>query len=103
MYALHDGAWDHLNVYMQFYKLETALRDPKRARDAGWSGPMRLVAHSGQLPVRWGERDWKVTVDTELARNAEVFIGNGYSSLSSQIMALRLADGTGGTHDIGLF
>lgn len=43
--------------------------------------------------MRNGERDWKVAVDIELARRAEVFIGNGYSSLTSQIVALRLADG----------
>jgi hypothetical protein len=38
-----------------------------------------------------GESDWAVAVDVELARKANVFIGNGYSSLSSQIVALRLA------------
>ncbi|KAJ7594587.1 hypothetical protein C8J56DRAFT_1044313 [Mycena floridula] len=101
LYALHDGAWDHLNVYIQFYKLEEALKSPERAQAAGWSGGLKLITHSGMLPVQWGERDWKVAVDMELARKAEVFIGNGYSSLSSQIIALRLADG-GSTADIGL-
>lgn len=103
LYVLHDGAWDHPMVYIQFYKLETALKDSKRARRAGWAGTggMKLVTHSGMLPVHRGERDWKVAVDVELARNAEVFIGNGYSSLTSQIVALRLADG-GRTQDITL-
>lgn len=102
VYALHDGAWDHLNVYVQLYKLEYALKSSERAQTAGWSGAMRLVTHSGMVPVSWGERDFKVAVDIEIARHAAVFIGNGYSSLSSTIMALRLADG-GNARDIGLF
>ena len=96
VYVLHDGAWDHLPVYTQFYRLRSALRNSNRARRAGWTGPpggIQHVTHSGMIPVRNGERDWKVAVDIELARRAEVFIGNGYSSLTSQIVALRLADG----------
>jgi hypothetical protein len=49
------------------------------------------------LPIKLGEADFAVAVDVELARNAEVFIGNGFSSLSSQVLALRLGadDGSG--------
>ena len=32
-----------------------------------------------------------VCVDLELARRAEVFVANGYSSLSTQVVALRLS------------
>lgn len=102
LYVLHDGAWDHLPVYHQLYKLSRAMKNADRAAKAGLKAPLQFVTHSGQLPVYRGERDWKVAVDVELARNAEVFIGNGYSSLSSQIIALRLADG-GRVEDIGLF
>ncbi|CAL1712936.1 unnamed protein product [Somion occarium] len=96
VYVLHDGAWDHLPVYWQYYKIERALKNSARARKAGWKGDtvgMRFITHSGMTPVKPGERDWKVAVDVELARRAEVFIGNGFSSLTSQIVALRLADG----------
>jgi hypothetical protein len=103
VYFLHDGAWDHLNVYLQVYKLETALKDADHFKRIGSpEGPVERVVDSGMIPVKKGERDWKVAVDVELARRADVFIGNGYSSLSSQIIALRLADG-GSIQDIGLF
>ncbi|KAJ7287556.1 hypothetical protein C8J57DRAFT_1049199, partial [Mycena rebaudengoi] len=92
LHVLHDGAWDHPTVYLQHFKLEAAVKSAERTTRAGWTGgPMRTVTHSGSLPVWPGESDWAVAVDVELARKANVFIGNGYSSLSSQIVALRLA------------
>ncbi|KAF9462281.1 hypothetical protein BDZ94DRAFT_1219994 [Collybia nuda] len=101
IHILHDGAWDHPLVYVQHFKLESALKDAVRARTAGWiNGPMRRVTHSGKVPVKWGEADWAVTVDVELARRAEVFIGNGFSSLSTQVVALRLGADGGRTEDI---
>lgn len=103
IHILHDGAWDHPLVYVQNYKLESALKDAVRAQTAGWiNGPMRRVTHSGKVPVKWGEGDWAVTVDVELARRAEVFIGNGFSSLSTQVVALRLGADGGQTEDITL-
>lgn len=103
LHVLHDGAWDHPTVYLQYYKLEAALMHPGRALAAGWTGgPMTRITHSGMLPMRWGEADWAVTVDVELARNAEVFIGNGFSSLSTQVLALRLGADGGRTEDITL-
>ncbi|KAJ7132771.1 hypothetical protein C8R43DRAFT_1023258 [Mycena crocata] len=93
LHVLHDGAWDHPLVYLQYYKLEAAVKSSERTLRAGWTGgPMRAVTHSGTLPLRRGESDWAVAVDVELARKAQIFIGNGYSSLSSQIIALRLAN-----------
>ena len=53
---------------------------------------MLRVTHSAEVPIQWGERDWSVCVDVELGRRAEVFIGNGFSSLTTQIIALRLSD-----------
>lgn len=101
VYFLHDGAFDHMNVYIQLYKLEAALKSAERFKRAGLTGgPMETIVDSGMLPVQRGERDWKVAVDMELARRAEVFVGNGYSSLSSEVAALRLADG-GSPLDIG--
>ncbi|KAJ7725844.1 hypothetical protein DFH07DRAFT_896786 [Mycena maculata] len=102
LHVLHDGAWDHPTVYLQCYKLEAAVKSPERILRAGWVGPMKVVTHSGTLPVRRGESDWAVAVDVELAVKAQVFIGNGYSSLSSQIVALRLAKEGARTKDITL-
>jgi len=104
--ALHvsrDGAWDHPLVYVQHYRLQSALKSSKRAIAQGWTnGPMRRVTHSGMLPIRWGEGDWAVTVDVELARRADVFIGNGFSSLSTQVIALRLGADAGQVQDISI-
>ncbi|KAF7361917.1 hypothetical protein MVEN_00536600 [Mycena venus] len=103
LHVLHDGSWDHPSVYLQFYKLEAAVKDPRRILKAGWKGgPMKTVTHSGTLPLRSGESDWGVAVDVELARKANIFIGNGYSSLSTQIVALRLAKEGARTKDITL-
>lgn len=104
MHILHDGAWDHPLVYAQYYRLQMALLDSKRANKAGWEGgPMKRVTHSAMVPIHWGEADWAVTVDVELARRAEVFIGNGFSSLSSQVAALRLGADGGRVEDITFF
>ena len=104
MHILHDGAWDHPLVYAQYYKIERALMNAERAKSVGWEGgPMKRVTHSGMVPINWGEGDWAVSVDVELARRAEVFIGNGYSSLSTQVIALRLGADRGRVEDITLF
>ncbi|KAJ6586901.1 hypothetical protein DFH09DRAFT_1141873 [Mycena vulgaris] len=101
LHVLHDGAWDHPLVYLQYFKLEAAVKSFERTLRAGWTGgPMKVVTHSGTLPVRRGESDWAVAVDVELARKAQIFIGNGYSSLSSQIVALRLASEGARTTDV---
>lgn len=66
------------------------------AKKSFWpGGPMTRVLQSSDVQkVRtWGENDFSVGVDVELARRAAGFVGNGYSSLSTQIVALRLADG----------
>ncbi|KAJ6475345.1 hypothetical protein C8R47DRAFT_1052988 [Mycena vitilis] len=103
LHVLHDGSWDHPSVYLQYYKLETAVKNPERSVKAGWKGgPMKTVTHSGSLPIRSGESDWAVAVDVELARKANIFIGNGFSSLSTQIVALRLATDRKRTRDITL-
>ncbi|KAG6825435.1 hypothetical protein H0H92_003701, partial [Tricholoma furcatifolium] len=103
LHVLHDGAWDHPLVYAQHYRLEALLTNAARAAKAGWAGgPMKRVTHSGQLPVGWGEADWAVMVDVELARRAELFVGNGYSSLSTQVVALRLGADSGRVEDITL-
>jgi hypothetical protein len=103
VHVLHDGAWDHPLVYVQHYKLEAALTSARRAQAAGWmNGPMKRVTHSGNVPVGWGEADWAVSVDVELARRAEVFVGNGFSSLSTQVLALRLGADGGRVEDVTL-
>jgi len=94
LHIIHDGAWDHPTVYLQYYKLAEALTNAAWAKGQDWqSGPMLRVTHSAQTPIARGERDFSVCVDVEMARRAEVFIGNAYSSLSTQVVALRLGDG----------
>lgn len=88
-YILHDAAWDHPLVYLQRWNLETALQG---------IGITRIV-HSGMLPRRLGEKDWIVAVDVEMARNSEIFVGIGYSSLSTQVIALRLGADSGRVED----
>lgn len=103
IHILHDGAIDHPLVYLQYHKLKAALTDKKWAERNGWKGgPMIQVTQSSDLSVGSGERDWKVCVDMELAVRAQAFVGNGYSSLSSQIIALRLAQEGGSVDDITL-
>jgi hypothetical protein len=101
LYILHDGAWDHPLVYLDYYKLVEALTNAAWARRRGWPDgqPMRRVTHSNMVQIHWGESDWKTPVDVELARRAEVFIGIGYSSLSTQVLALRLGADRGNAHD----
>ncbi|THV05078.1 hypothetical protein K435DRAFT_835028 [Dendrothele bispora CBS 962.96] len=106
LHILHDAAIDHPKVWIDILKLETALQDPAWAARNGWgdSGPIRRITHSGMIPLNTGENDFAIAVDMELARRAEVFIGNGYSSLSSQIIALRMAteNANGKTEDMTL-
>ncbi|KAG5643442.1 hypothetical protein DXG03_000915 [Asterophora parasitica] len=103
LHVLHDGAWDHPLVYAQHYRLAATLTNAQRAREAGWvGGPMKRVTHSAQVPIQWGEADWAVAVDVELARRAEIFVGNGYSSLSTQVVALRLGADGGRVEDVAL-
>lgn len=103
IHMLHDGAWNHPLVYAQRFQLELSLTSAGRARAQGWpNGPMTRVTHSGMLPIKSGEADWTVAVDIELARRAELFIGNGFSSLSSQIIALRLGADGGNAKDVTL-
>ena len=103
LHVLHDGSWDHPLVYLQYYKLVEALTNTAWTEKQGWkNGPMSRVTHSGDLPIAKGQRDWSVCVDVELGRRAEVFIGNGYSSLSTQIIALRLGADNGTVEDLTL-
>jgi hypothetical protein len=91
-YILNDAAWDHPLVYLQRWKLAAALKDIG----------IRRIVHSGMIARKLGEKDWIVAADVELARNAEVFIGIGYSSLSTHVIALRLGADHGKTEDITL-
>jgi len=84
VYVLHDAKWDAPWVWLLVRKLQWALaRAPFKFRfvDAAW------------LPLGWEERDLGIAVDMEIARRAEVFVGNAFSSLTSNVVLLRLADG----------
>ncbi|KAG7446512.1 uncharacterized protein BT62DRAFT_123787 [Guyanagaster necrorhizus] len=84
LHILHDAKWDHPLVYAHMWKIEKAVKT------WGW---VDRVTHSGQIPAGWGEGDFTVGVDMEVASKAAFFIGVGYSSLTSQVVALRLAGG----------
>ncbi|KAJ3735656.1 hypothetical protein DFJ43DRAFT_990967 [Lentinula guzmanii] len=87
VHIIHDGV-----ASTDLRKLENALKNPGRAQRAGWTyGPIKSLTHSAMVPHEPEEVDFLVGADVELARRAEVFIGNGYSSLSSYIVALRMA------------
>jgi len=63
---------------------------PSLSVKAGW----KAVYTSKDLQLLWTEREIDQAVDMEIARRAEVFLGNGFSSLTSNIVMLRLSDST---------
>lgn len=63
---------------------------PPATSKAGW----KEVLTSKDLQLFWTEREIDQAVDMEIARRAEVFLGNGFSSLTSNIVMLRLSDST---------
>ncbi|KIO23715.1 hypothetical protein M407DRAFT_107536 [Tulasnella calospora MUT 4182] len=63
---------------------------PPATSKAGW----KEVLTSKDLEIFWTEREIDQAVDMEIARRAEVFLGNGFSSLTSNIVMLRLSDST---------
>ncbi|KZO94627.1 hypothetical protein CALVIDRAFT_517065 [Calocera viscosa TUFC12733] len=84
VYVLHDAKWDAPWVWILVRWMQWQLgRAPFKLRfvDAAW------------LPLRWEEKDLGIAVDMEIARRAEVFVGNAFSSLTSNVVLLRLADG----------
>ncbi|KAH9917019.1 uncharacterized protein B0H18DRAFT_884210 [Fomitopsis serialis] len=64
------------------------LREAVRAT-GGW----RTVASSRELEVNWEQRFVKQAVDMLIGQRAEVFVGNGYSSLSGLVTMFRMANG----------
>ncbi|KAF5328865.1 hypothetical protein D9619_011725 [Psilocybe cf. subviscida] len=104
IHIMHDGALDHPLVYLHVQKLAAALTHAGWAAEQGWAGgPMHRVTTSTDVGLRRGERDWAVCVDVELGRRAAVFVGNGFSSLSTQVVALRLGSKVGGVEDITFY
>ncbi|GJJ14888.1 hypothetical protein Clacol_009157 [Clathrus columnatus] len=91
---LHDGTLDHPLVYVDLYRIRAALTSEVWTQQQGWqNGPMKQISTTEGF-IGWGEHDWMVCVDVELARRSTAFIGNGFSSLSTQVSALRMADGS---------
>ncbi|KAF9522659.1 hypothetical protein CPB83DRAFT_864130 [Crepidotus variabilis] len=99
LHILHDAMDER-----QYNDLVTKLKDPAQTARAGWTGgPMQAITQSSDIPIQKCERDWEVCLDEEIGRRAAVFIGNGYSSLSSQIIALRLGADRGNVEDVMLY
>ncbi|KAF8177010.1 hypothetical protein BJ912DRAFT_1132794 [Pholiota molesta] len=66
------------------------LNEVKRTMKAdGW----RVVATSRDLKLDMEGKDVGMAVDMEIARKASIFIGNGWSSFTSNILHRRLIDG----------
>jgi len=61
----------------------------KSMKNEGW----RVVATSRDLKLSMEAKDVGMAVDMEIARKASVFIGNGWSSFTSNILHRRLVDG----------
>ena len=109
LHILHDGSWlQHPLANVQVLQLSNLLL--QQSKD--WpGGPMRRITHSGKMlpwSLTWPGSDphhhqvWQGMVDVELARRADLFFGNGYSSLSSQVVALRLGADNGRAEDVVL-
>ncbi|KAJ8691310.1 hypothetical protein PTI98_010894 [Pleurotus ostreatus] len=58
-------------------------------RNDGW----HTIATSKDLTLDEEQTDVNMAVDMDIARRAAVFIGNGWSSFTSNIVHRRLADG----------
>jgi len=58
-------------------------------RSAGW----KAVVSSLDLDLSYQDIGLGPAIDMEIARRADVFIGNGWSSLSSNVILFRLASG----------
>ncbi|EJD41222.1 hypothetical protein AURDEDRAFT_115588 [Auricularia subglabra TFB-10046 SS5] len=93
VYIMHDLNWSSPGTYVFIHQLRTALARAK-PRDGG-SPLLTRIVDTSQMKgaLRWAESDLAVAVDLELARRAKVFVGNGFSSFSSDVTMLRLADG----------
>ncbi|KAF5393352.1 hypothetical protein D9757_000546 [Collybiopsis confluens] len=81
VYIIHDAA-----ASSDVRKLEIAMKNPERAQSNGWLyGPIKSVTSSAT-----SQDELPMAVDVEIARRAEIFVGNGYSSLTSLVLALRI-------------
>lgn len=102
VHVLHDGAWDHPFVYVELHQLRSILRSASWSHQYGVP-PIQELTHSGLPSINFHDKDFDVMVDIEIARRANVFLGNGYSSLSTQVIALRLGADGGSVDKISLF
>jgi len=51
------------------------------------------IASSRDLKLNWEQKYVAQTVDMMIGQRAQVFIGNGFSSLTSNVVMLRMAQG----------
>ncbi|KAH9838460.1 uncharacterized protein C8Q71DRAFT_531289 [Rhodofomes roseus] len=57
------------------------------------TGGWRTVASSRDLEVNWEQKFVKQAVDMLIGQRAQVFVGNGYSSMSGLVTMFRMANG----------
>lgn len=101
IYVLHDMQWNTPLTFFLLQWLKRNLNAPSLPHVRPTSlapTAIDLFQHfvdtrDMQYQLTHDESDFAVMVDVEIARHATVFIGNGFSSLTSDITMLRLADG----------
>ena len=110
IYVLHDMQW---NTPLTFFLLQWLRRNllapplphvrPTSPSSNSHSQFLRFLdTRDMQHQLSRQESDFAVMIDVEIARRATVFIGNGFSSLTSEIAMLRLGDGQA-TRTIGFW
>jgi len=75
--------------YPAIWLLLRALTNNLLAPSPQAPAPFTRVLHTSAARAA----DFAVMVDLEIVRRAPVFVGNGYSSLTSDVTMFRLADG----------
>lgn len=96
LYVMHDLSWSSPWTYLFVRQLRLAVaRENSRNAKKGKPPLFARVVDTSQVKraLHWNEGDLAVAIDLELARRAAVFVGNGFSSFSSDVVMLRLADG----------
>ena len=101
IYVLHDMQWNTPLTLFLLQWLRRNLVTPSLPHSRPTSPasiattPFErfLDTRDMQYQLKREEADFAVMVDVEIARRATIFVGNGFSSLTSDITMLRLADG----------
>jgi len=84
---------DLTNIYIMTNGKDPWLSELKEALHK--SGKWKQISSSRELRLSWEMKYVVQTIDMVIGQRADVFIGNGFSSLSANIVMLRMAKGLG--------